>query len=190
LKKLIKYLSAVTLLALTFSNVNAAVIYNFDVSDVSWSVNTPSTPGDFSNSSLWFEFTDTADLNALLDSDLLRMGFNTGAVEHTFSEASTNSIEINDIFGINGSVASLTVGSGDNAGVWCSRECGGFRMQVGRGNSSSLLIEGPSLASSAHNSVINHTYYSSVTQVPEPTTASLLLLGIASLGFARRQKKS
>ena len=62
-------------------------------------------------------------------------------------------------------------------------------MQLGRGDSASLIIDSPNLAKRAHNSNVSHTYYSSAVSVPEPATAALLILGLIGLGLVRKQVK-
>lgn len=184
----IRLLAIIPLLAITLSSARASVIYEFDVSDVTWA---SSTSGDFSNTTFWFEFADGADLNALNDIDLLSMGFDT-AVDHTaFSNPSLGMFNINDIFGISGSVASLTIGGSGSAAVWCANSigCGGNTMQVGQGGSTSLTYAGASSNGVAHNSVTSHTYFTSASAVPIPAAVWLFGSGLLGLvGIARRKK--
>lgn len=173
----LKAFALLAVCSMSMSSVNASVIYTFDVSDVSWVSN--GVTGDFSASNFYFEFTDGADLNALNNSDLLSMGFNASFGSASFSGSQIGKSNINDLFGISGAVASLTVGGPGSAALWCSNNCGGNGMQVGQGGNVSLIHAVSGTNARAHSFSVSHTYYSS--SVPEPSTYLLLSLGIALL---------
>jgi len=189
MKNTIKLLITTVLLATTLSSARASIIYNFNVSDVSWAA---STSGDFSGTNIWFEFTDSADLNALNNSDLLNMGFATTVDHVSFSNSVIEVYDnLNDLFNISGSVASLTVGGAGSAAVYCSNYCDGNLMQIAQGGGSvSLLFSAAAgLSGSAYNSAVSQTYYSSTAVVPVPAAVWLFGSGLIGLaGFSKCKK--
>lgn len=163
-----------------------AVIYTFDVSDVSWS---PHTGGTTENVIFWYEFTDTADLNALHRRDLLGMGVITQFGSESAIFPTSNNI--NGIFGISEGIASLKVSgpTSENTAVWDAWGEDEFSMQVGQGSSSPLSYR---LTNGTHGfaarSNTSHTYYSLPQEVPLPAAAWLFLSALLGMVGLKRYR--
>jgi hypothetical protein len=189
MNQVIRTLLTGAMFAFAASTSNASVIYTFDVSDVSWA---QAVQGDWSNMNFWFEFDDAADLNALTGSEVLRMGYDNGAIQETFDSLLAGA-NIGNLFGISSGIASLTVGetNGLDSVLYCASTglCPGH-MQVGQGNYTAMLVDTPlgeRRSASAGGITFSHTYYSrSVGNVSIPGTFALLSLGLVLSGFNRR----
>lgn len=187
---LTRYLLALTVSFMASNPASASIIYSFDVSDVSWA---QSVEGDWTDMSLWFEFEDSADLNALTGTEILSMGFDNGSDSGLF-DTSLGGVNIGALFGISSGVASLTVGdTGSSPGVlYCfSNACPG-RMQVGQSPYTSMRLlspQGTLRRANAFNNGMSRTYYSDrAVNIPVYSTAALLALGLALCRLARRPR--
>lgn len=189
MNQITRILLATALFTLAPVSANASIIYTFDVSDVSWA---QTVQGDWSDMTFWFEFEFDADLNALTGHEVLAMGFTNGVAQGTFDRY-LGGASIGKLFGISGSIASLSVGHADNPGgvLYCSSTICPGRMQVGLGNFTSMIAEntsGKRWQAYAGSSTSSKIYYSSSeVTVSSPGTYTLTGLGLALFALHRRR---
>ncbi len=182
------------------ANLQASIVYDFDISDTSWATIT-STPTFGAGDSLSVAFLDSTDFNSLQESDLESITFDLvsiGAYQNFPYDPTTWSTPgFNDIFGYDGSNVTITVGGpaeddpfvnllGDEIAV-------GF--QLGQNNATSILYKElgpPEFRMFAYNPDNSHTYIGSLSVPnPVPVPAAVWLFGTALvgfIGFSRRRK--
>jgi len=155
---------------------NAGLIYDFDVSDVSWA---SSVTGDFSDITYFVEFEDTTDLNFVLSTNIIQFGFTEAGVTHIADHIATLNVQL--LFDDIGGTIYLKVGQ-VFAQAHLYDSTGPVDMQLGASGSTSLVAG----SNFAHSST-NPAYYVGVLRVPEPSTIAIFSLGI--IGLASRQFK-
>jgi len=179
------------MLCLSSTLSNASIIFSFDISDTSWADYT-TTPTFGTGDLLTVGFSDSANLNALTNSDLIGWDWFISGTNYSqsggFSFGSASSVS--NFFNYNSGSLELTVGlTGISDSIRTQTSV--FGAQVGQtvfgsGNTNiSFTDYNPWTNLSAHSFQQKHII---VSQVSEPSVLSLLGLGLLGLIFGKKRK--
>ncbi len=179
------------MLCLSSTLSNASILFSFDISDTSWAGYT-TTPTFGNGDLLTVGFADSANLNALTNSDLIEWDWFINGTHYyqsggfTFGSASS----VSNFFNYNSGSLGLTVGVTGNSD-YIRTQTSVFGAQVGQtvfgsGSSNVSFTEyNPWTNIQAHSFDQSHTF---VSQVSEPSALYLLGLGLLGLIFTRKRK--
>jgi len=169
----------------------AGIIYDFDVSDVSWA-GTISGSDPFNGVSLFFEFESTTNFDSVQLSDLLRGGVIIGGT--TYESAFFNGINVANLFASISASDDIYLKVGEGEGIDANLfapSSAGFSFQVGQNSMTSLITNAGGVLRFAHDDTSTHNYRGvQRSSVPEPSTLAIFALGMIGLASRRLKKQS
>lgn len=180
-------LSFILMLNLGASKSHASLIYDFDISDTSWATY---VVGDFTNTSVYFEFLGTTDFNNVTLSDVILFGYNVNGTIYETS-AFWPSYNVHLLFNQTSTHVNLTVGAGIDALLQGTSAAGNV-LHVGGGRQVDIYnATGAGFAMQLDNNSANKSFQGTLrASVPEPSTLAIFALGIFGLAARRMKKQS